>query len=221
MNQRAPRRSWLWIFAQVVSRIGTTVLFDLKTFGRENIPARGGALLLANHQSYLDPVLVAVQLRRPVSFMAKSELFEQSRFLAWLIRSLHAFPVKRRTADVGAMKEALARLSEGNILNMYPEGTRTETGEIGPLLPGIALVVKRAGVPVIPVVIDGSYHAWGKGSKGVRRHPVRILYGRPLRLEGLRGNEVLPLIDRTLRSMLSELREKSKQLDDQSGCGPT
>jgi 1-acyl-sn-glycerol-3-phosphate acyltransferase len=111
------------------------------------------------------------------------------------------------------MKEALARLSEGNILNMYPEGTRTETGEIGPLLPGIALVVKRAGVPVIPVVIDGSYHAWGKGSKGLRRHPVRILYGRPLQLEGLRGNEVLPLIDRTLRSMLSELREKSKRLD--------
>jgi 1-acyl-sn-glycerol-3-phosphate acyltransferase len=212
MNQPTPQRSFLWRCCQVIARLGSTLLFDLKTFGRENIPRRGGALLLANHQSYLDPVLVAVQLRRPVSFMAKSELFEQSKFFTWLIRSLHAFPVKRRTADVGAMKEALARLSEGNILNMYPEGTRTETGEIGPILPGIALVVKRADVPVIPVVIDGSYYAWGKGSKKPQAHPIRIMYGKPLELDGLKANEILPLIDRTLRSMLVELREKSKTL---------
>lgn len=213
MNPPTPPRSFLWRIAQFISRIGGTLCFDLKTFGTENIPRYGGALLLANHQSYLDPVLISVKLLRPVSFMAKSELFEKSPFFTWLIRSLHAFPIKRRTADVGAMKEALARLSEGNILNMYPEGTRTEDGEIGPIFPGIALVVKRANVPVIPVVIDGSYRAWGKGTKSFRCHPIRILYGKPLQLEGLKSNEILPLIDQTLRRMLIEIREKSKLLD--------
>src|SRR4051812_11632296 len=161
----APKRSWFWRICQVIATIYTTLVFDLKVYGTRNIPRRGGALLLANHQSYLDPVLIATKLTRPVSFMAKSELFEAGKFFPWLIRSLHAFPVKRGQGDIGAIKQAIIRLEEGNILNMYPEGTRTKTGEIGPILPGVAVIVRRAGVPVIPVLIDGSFKAIPKGSK--------------------------------------------------------
>ena len=94
------------------SRIGTTLLFDLKTFDRHNVPRNGGVILAANHQSYLDPVLVAVHLRRPVSFMAKSELFT-NRYFGWLIRTLHAYPVRQGEGDVGAVKETIRRLQEG------------------------------------------------------------------------------------------------------------
>ncbi len=97
---------------QIIARVGTTLLFDLKTYGCENVPKNGGVLLVANHQSYLDPVLVAVHLYRPVSFLAKSELFEH-RFFARLIRTLHAFPVRQGQGDIGAVKEVIRRLKEG------------------------------------------------------------------------------------------------------------
>jgi 1-acyl-sn-glycerol-3-phosphate acyltransferase len=205
-----PRRSGLWCACQVISRIASTLVFGMKVYGRHNIPRRGGVLLLSNHQSYLDPILLAVPLRRPVSYMAKSELFERGAFFTWLIRSLHAFPIRKNTADVGAIKEAIGRLGEGHILNMYPEGTRTRTGEIGPILPGVAVVVRRAGVPVVPVVIDGTFQAWAKGSKVPRPHPVRIMYGKPLRIKGLKTDQVVEKIGQTLREMLAELRRREQ-----------
>jgi 1-acyl-sn-glycerol-3-phosphate acyltransferase len=205
-----PQRSWLWKSLQALARILTTILFDLKVYGRHNVPKHGGALLLSNHQSYLDPILLGVKLNRPVSYMAKSELFE-TKFLSWLIRSLHAFPVKRGSGDVGAIKEAIARLHQGHILNMYPEGTRSEDGEIRAILPGVALVVKRADVPIIPVVVDGSFHAWSRRQKMLRGYPVRVMFGPPMQIERLKSDQVLALIDRTLRDMLSQLREQERR----------
>src|SRR4051812_40898438 len=184
-DSAVPQRSWLWKLLQIISRIGTTLLFDLKVWGARNVPQRGGVLLLSNHQSYLDPVLLGVRLERPIAYMAKSELFEGSRFFTWLIRSLHAFPIKQSSADVGAIKQAIAKLHEGNILNVYPEGSRTSDGEIGPILPGVALILKRAKVPIVPVVVDGSFKAWPRWRKIFRKHPVRIMYGRPMKIEGL------------------------------------
>jgi 1-acyl-sn-glycerol-3-phosphate acyltransferase len=204
-----PKRSLLWRYLQIVARIGTTLMFDLKVWGEKNVPRTGGVLLLANHQSYLDPVLVGVRLYRPIAFMAKSELFEGSKFFKWLIESLHAFPVKQNSADVGAIKQAIAKLQEGNVLNIYPEGTRTETGEIGPIQAGVALVLKRANVPIVPVVIDGSFRAWPMGRKIFHKHPIRILYGPPLNVEGLRPNQIVMLIEQTLREMLVELRSRT------------
>jgi 1-acyl-sn-glycerol-3-phosphate acyltransferase len=139
MNQR----SFVWKSLQIIARLGTTLMFDLKTYGDENVPKDGGVLLVANHQSYLDPVLVAVHLSRPVSFLAKSELFENPHF-GWFIRMLHAFPVRQGEGDIGAVKEIIRRLGEGHALNIYPEGSRTETGEIGRLEKGVALVIRRA-----------------------------------------------------------------------------
>jgi 1-acyl-sn-glycerol-3-phosphate acyltransferase len=209
---QSPRRSWLWKSFQVISRIGTTLLFDLKVYGSQNIPKTGGVLLLANHQSYLDPVLLGVKLDRPISYMAKSELFEGGAFFKWLITSLHAFPVRQGRGDVGAIKESINRLHEGHVLNIYPEGSRTLDGEIGPIQSGVALVVRRADVPIVPVVIDGSFQAWRKGSKMFRKHPIRVMFGPPLKIEGLKSQELVALIDRTLRDMLAELRRKTARV---------
>jgi 1-acyl-sn-glycerol-3-phosphate acyltransferase len=211
------RMSLLWRTLRVPARIFTTLLFDLKVFGTEHVPRSGGAILAANHQSYLDPVLLGVRLQRPVTYLAKSELFRNA-FFRWLISSLHAFPVKQGAGDVGAMKESIRRLQEGYLLNIYPEGTRTETGQLGPILPGIALVVRRAGVPVIPAVIDGAFDCWPPHRKIPRPGRVYVMYGPPMDFAGAKGDEITRRIDSTFRAMLTELRARRHELEREQSC---
>ena len=198
------RPSPVWKLAQVLVRVWGSLWFDLKVFGVRNVPRTGGALIVSNHQSFLDPALLGARLPRPMSYMAKSELFEH-RLLSWLIRSLGAFPVRQGAGDVRAIRETVHRLQEGRILNIFPEGSRTETGEIMPLEPGVGLVVRKAGVPIIPTAIIGSYQAWPKGSKMFRRHPIRIAYGPPLHVAGMKSDQVIRLIDRAFRTLYEGL----------------
>jgi len=200
------RRSLLWCVLQALLRIMATLVFDLKVWGKRNVPPTGGVLLATNHQSFLDPILVGVQLYRPVSYLARSTLFD-NRYFGWLIRALHAFPVRRGEGDVGAMKETIRRLKEGHALNIFPEGSRSEDGEIAKIKSGIALVIRRAGVPVVPVAIDGSFAAWPKGSKLPRPHPIRMMYGKPMDLAHLKPDEIAAALDRELRQMQARLRE--------------
>lgn len=201
------RITWLWRAGRFICRTFSWLWFDLKTYGKENVPESGGVLLIANHQSYLDPILVAVHLRRPVSFFAKSELFE-NKYFGWLIRNLHAFPVKQGAGDVGAVKEAVARLKEGHVLNIYPEGSRTDDGNLLPIQPGVALIVRKAGVPIVPVIIDGSFDAWPRTRKFPHPGPIKVLYGPPLRTEGLKGEAIVRLIDETFHRMAAEVKKK-------------
>jgi 1-acyl-sn-glycerol-3-phosphate acyltransferase len=201
------KRTWFWKAAQAFCRIITTLMFDYKAYGVHNVPMRGGVLLVSNHQSYLDPVLLGVPLRRPMSYLAKSELFA-NKFFGALIRALNAFPVRQGAADVGAVKETIKRLQEGYLLNIFPEGTRSEDGLIGKIESGAALVVRRANVPVVPVVIDGSFDAWPRHAKVFHSHPIRVMYGPPMDVANMKAAEITRVIDRTLRKMFDELRAK-------------
>src|SRR5262249_9837762 len=143
----APEKtSLIYHGGRVICRIVSTQMFDLKVYGTHHVPPGGGVLIISNHQSFLDPVVLASQLRRPLSFLAKSELFEVPGF-GWLIRHLNAFPVRQGEGDVGAVRETIRRLQEGHALNMFPEGSRSLDGEIAPIQAGIGLIVRRAGVP--------------------------------------------------------------------------
>ncbi len=200
-------RSLTWKSLQLLSRIFCTLWFDLKAYDLANVPESGGVLLVSNHQSFIDPVLVAVMLRRPVSYMARSTLFDNPYF-GRLIRKLHAFPVRRGEGDVGSMREAIRRLEEGFALTLFPEGTRTLTGEIGPLHKGIALVIRKAGVPVVPVAIHGSFQAWPKRRKLFQPHPIYIQYGKPMNLEKLPVDEMLRQLDQSMHDLLAQLRRE-------------
>jgi 1-acyl-sn-glycerol-3-phosphate acyltransferase len=202
--------SLAWRVCRGVARLFASSFFSLKSHGRHHIPQTGGVLLVANHQSYLDPILLGVHLRRHMSYLAKSELFA-NRYFGAAIRALYAFPVKQGAGDVGAVKETIKRLREGHMLNIYPEGSRCTDGELGPILPGAALVVKRAGVPIIPVVIEGSFDAWPKDRKVFRPHPVSVMYGPPLDVRGMKGDEITRLIDHTLHAMFADLRERHRK----------
>jgi 1-acyl-sn-glycerol-3-phosphate acyltransferase len=205
-HQMRTERSLAWRLSQILAHVLTTQLFELHVSGLENIPATGGALIVSNHQSNLDPVLLAVRLKRPVNYIAKSELF-QSRIGRRLLRNVfNAFPVRQGTGDIGAVKETIQRLREGHLLNLYPEGGRTEDGEIGPMLRGVGLIVRRAGVPVVPVVIEGSFEAWPQHRRCFRPHPIRVRYGTPMELNGMSEDEIVATIDQTLRQMFTALR---------------
>jgi 1-acyl-sn-glycerol-3-phosphate acyltransferase len=191
-------------------RIYTTVWFDLKVYGKENVPQSGGVLLVANHQSFLDPPLIGVQLQRKASYLAKSGLFENPLF-GWIIRNCNAFPVRQGEGDVGAVKETIRRLREGHMLTVFPEGGRSEDGELQPILNGAALVVRKAGVPIVPVVIEGSFKAWSKHRRIWQRHPVRVLFGKPAVVHQLKAKEITEFIDQQLHELLAELRERIAQ----------
>jgi 1-acyl-sn-glycerol-3-phosphate acyltransferase len=191
-------------------RIFTTVWFDLKVYGKENVPQSGGVLLVANHQSFLDPPLIGVQLQRKASYLAKSGLFENPLF-GWIIRNCNAFPVRQGEGDVGAVKETIRRLREGHMLTVFPEGGRSDDGELQPILNGAALVVRKAGVPIVPVVIEGSFKAWSKHRRIWQRHPVRVLFGKPAVVHQLKAKEITEFIDQQLHELLAELRERIAQ----------
>ena len=194
----------VWKSVRVFARIASTLAFDLRVTGAENIPPVGGVLMVANHQSYLDPVLLATRIQRPMSYLAKSELFEHPLFAA-LIRSLNAYPIKQGRGDKGAIEETVRRLREGHLLNVFPEGTRTLDGGVQSVQRGVALVVRRAGVPIVPAVIEGSFQSWSKGRKVPKPQTIRIHYGPPIDASGMKADAIVTLIETTLRTMHAKL----------------
>jgi 1-acyl-sn-glycerol-3-phosphate acyltransferase len=118
-------------------------------------------------------------LEREASFMARDTLFVNPPFKR-LIESLNAFPVRRGTADLGAIKEALRRLKKGGLLILFPEGTRSEDGRIKPLLPGLGAIAKKSRVPLVPTLIDGMVQAWPRGYTLPAPGDVIVEYDTPV-----------------------------------------
>jgi len=185
-------------------------MFGLRVQGRGNIPQTGGVLIVSNHQSNLDPVVLAAFLRRPLNFVAKSELFS-NRVGAWFMHRLNAFPLRQGKGDVAALKETIRRLSEGHLLNLFPEGARSPDGQIKELQRGVGLIIRRTRVPVVPAVIVGTFEAWPLQRRMWRIAPVWVKFGPPMKLDGLKTDEeITAAIDHELRRMFEEVSDQFK-----------
>ena len=183
-------------------------LFKLRVFNRHYEPARGAALYICNHQSYLDPAVMSLALKRPMNFMARDSLFRIPIFGAW-IRSLKSFPVKRDAADTGALREALRRLKHGEQLVVFAEGTRTQDGRVGQFLPGVAMLARRAAEWVVPTTIEGAFDIYPRGQALPTLGQVLVAYSKPLgrsELDRLGDEQLLAVVRRRIIAMQSELR---------------
>lgn len=180
-------------------------LVHLRTQGLDNIPEDGPFIIAANHIHALDPVIVAVIVPRHISFMAKEEVM-RSRLLGWLVKQVGSFPVKRGKADIQAIRQALKVLAEGRVLGIFPEGTRSKTGEMQAAFEGTALLAARAQVPIVPVALHGQYRLGGTFRVNVG-DPIRIasaIAGKPTAEERRQGTK---LIMQRIATLLAECRE--------------
>lgn len=174
------KRFWWYGFCQFLSIVFFVVLFRYRVFGRDRVPAEGGVLVVSNHQSFFDPVLVGLGLGRQIHIMAREGLFRVPGF-STLIRSLNAFPVKRGAFDREAIRRALDVLERGDLLLVFPEGTRTRDGSLLVPKPGIGLLARRAGVKVVPAVIRGAFEAWPSHRLLFRAFvPLAVAFGEPV-----------------------------------------
>lgn len=174
-------------------------IFRIKTEGKENLPKEGGVIFAVNHKSDFDPVVAAICCPRQLNFMAKSELFK-NKFFGALIKKLGAFPVHRDSGDVGAFKAALKILRDDKVMLIFPEGGRVKKGQKRRAKPGVAMIAQKAGVPVLPVLIDGDYKWMNK---------ITVKIGKPISFEEYRsrklsGDEIQELADNILESIYAQ-----------------
>lgn len=157
-----------------------SAIFSPRTvLGKENIPRESAFIVASNHLSNLDPFLIGLSLQRRTSYMAKDTLF-QNRILRWMLESVEAFPVRRDSADVWALRETLRRLKRGMAIVMFPEGTRKTSAANKKIQSGIGFLAVKGRVPVVPVYIDGSDKVLPPGVKFPKRNHITVSFGKPL-----------------------------------------
>jgi 1-acyl-sn-glycerol-3-phosphate acyltransferase len=176
------------------------LLFRPRIEGLDHVPASGAAIVAGNHLSFSDHFLMPAVLRRRITFLAKAEYFTgpglKGRLTAFFFRSAGQIPVDRSGKEAGraAIREGLGVLSKDELLGIYPEGTRSHDGRLYKGKVGVAVMALRAGVPVVPCAMIGTFEAQPPGRKIPRLHPVVIRFGEPLdfsRYEGLEGEKAV------------------------------
>jgi len=150
----------------------------IKVINRKKLWLKGPAIFICNHSSMGDPLMLAIASPRPVHFMAKMELFNNP-LKAFFFKTLLVFPVKRHTPDISAIKKAVAILKGGGVFGIFPEGTRSITGELDELEKGAAFIALRSGAPVIPVFISPDSY---------KKLHLRMIVGERVDAEGLTGS---------------------------------
>lgn len=179
--RKRDRPFWTWAIYksfQVLMTCYFALRYGFRSTGRKQIPPEGGMLLVSNHLSHLDVIILGATTPRPLNFVARSTLFVFP--IKRMIVALGAFPIRREGMGAEGLKETLRRLRAGGIVTLFPEGSRSRDGSLGPLKSGIGMLASRSKVPIVPVVIAGAFQAWPRSAKHPHPHPIRVHYGRPI-----------------------------------------
>jgi 1-acyl-sn-glycerol-3-phosphate acyltransferase len=193
-----------YTFAKSVVKSIFKPLYRIEAIGLENLPKEGGVLLCSNHIHNLDPIVVGIMIQRDVYYMAKEELFKVP-VLGKIVEMCNAFPVKRGLSDREALRKALKLLKEGHVLGLFPEGTRSKTGELGKGLAGAGFFALRSDAAVVPCAVIGPYKSF---------HKLKMVYGKPMDMVELRktkasAEQVTELIMSEIHKLIKEHKEFS------------
>ena len=164
---------------RLLCRLVGVLFFRVRCKRRHLQPSSGGGLICANHQSFFDPVLVGIAFQRRLNYLARQSLFRHTAF-RWLIDFLDAIPLDREGSGLSGLKESLKRLRRGELVVIFPEGTRSTDGELRPLKPGFIALARRGKAPLIPVAIDGAYQAWPRTARWPRRSVIHVVTGEAM-----------------------------------------
>ncbi|ANU10653.1 1-acyl-sn-glycerol-3-phosphate acyltransferase [Planococcus antarcticus DSM 14505] len=192
----------LYAFGKGLVKTVLSPLYRFEVIGAENFPKEGGILLCSNHIHALDPPVVGMTAPRTVHFMAKEELFK-APILGPLLPKVNAFPVKRGMSDREALRTALKILKSGEVVGLFPEGTRSTDGVLKKGLSGAGFFALRGNADVMPCAIIGPYKAFRK---------VRVIYGEPIRMEPFREQKAS--VDEVTEAIMFSIQ---KILDDNNG----
>jgi len=164
----------LYNLAKFLCNLAISVLFRINATGLEHFPEKGPVIVYSNHKSMWDPIIIGCILKRPVYFMAKEELFKIPVF-GFILKHIHAFPVKRGTPDRSAIKRSLQVLTENRVLGIFPEGHRSKTGELSEPESGIAMIYSKCrNACMVPAAIKGNYRWFSR---------IDVVIGKPVKPE--------------------------------------
>jgi 1-acyl-sn-glycerol-3-phosphate acyltransferase len=194
-------------------RLSFTFLFGVRCFGRKHFPETGGALVCSNHQSHLDPMLLGILPNRRMNYLARRTLYEY-KWLVPFIDFLDAIPLDREGLGIAGIKETLRRLKRGEMVAMFPEGTRTRDGELAPFLGGFVTIARRARVPLVPVGLDGAFQAWPKGTSMFRTGRISIFCEQtiwPSDYENMTDDELLAMLRERIEKCFERARRHRRR----------
>lgn len=195
--------------------MGTMLFCKAKIHGRKNIPKKGPVLVLSNHQSYLDPMICQRASSRGFWYIARDTLYAGPIF-GPVLAKLRTIPIRRGEADIASMRKVMEKLKQGEAVGLFPEGSRTLDGKIATIKPGVSLLSRRTGAPVVPAVIDGAFESWSRHQKKPKWFCKGIVkFAEPISAEAVKemgDAEFARRLTAQLRQMQSEIRiEQGKE----------
>ncbi len=211
----APGMDFIFYLCKLMTWVFFPLLFQFRVHGRQHIPLDTGALITSNHQSYLDPVFLGAATRRRTRYIARKTLFKAKKFFTFLIKAYGALPMSIDSSSREGVRFAVEHLRRKEHIVMFPEGTRTREGSIGPVHPGAKLIAQKAGVPVVPAALHGAFEIWPRTKKIFGLGPVSVAFGEPIWPEQLRkmksGEFCVYLRKRLVALYASLAKEKARR----------
>ncbi len=196
----------LYAILHILSKPIFGIFFRLTSYGIENIPEKGGAIIAPNHQSFLDIPIVGSAMPRKMCTLGKKEFIE-SRKGAWFYRRMGGIPIDRGSTDLKDLRFAINALKQGNLLLLFPEGTRSINGRVGYIRKGAIFLSYKSLVPVVPVGIAGTEKALPKNARFPKPVHIVVTFGKPIRLWELFNPKEISFYDKSVAYIREEMEK--------------
>ncbi|GAK54158.1 phospholipid/glycerol acyltransferase [Candidatus Moduliflexus flocculans] len=208
----------LYKLARMIARIVFKLYFRLDVEGIEHLPREGSCIFVANHVSFLDPLMICAASPRVIHYITYA-FFYYHPAIHWFCKRTHCIPVKKEGNDISALKTALRLLKDGEVVGIFPEGERSANGTLSAAEPGVALIAIKANAPIVPMGIQGAYAAYPKGSFFPKPKKIRLVIGAPFHIRDHVGIE-RKLTEETQRQALRFIMSRIGELCGQQAPAP-